>query len=45
MRAAMNAILYLLRTGCPWRCLPRNSFPPRALRERLGREASRQPGT
>jgi putative transposase len=19
MRAAMNAILYLLRTGCPWR--------------------------
>jgi transposase len=22
MRAAMNAILYLLRTGCPWRYLP-----------------------
>jgi transposase len=21
MRAAMNAILYLLRTGCPWRYL------------------------
>lgn len=27
-RAAMNAILYLLRTGCPWRYLPRESFPP-----------------
>jgi putative transposase len=23
MRAAMNALLYLLRTGCPWRYLPR----------------------
>jgi hypothetical protein len=23
MRAAMNAIFYLLRTGCPWRYLPR----------------------
>ena len=30
MRAAMNAILYLLRTGCPWRYLPRESFPPRS---------------
>jgi putative transposase len=30
MRAAMNATLYLLRTGCPWRYLPRNSFPPRS---------------
>ncbi|UOM36732.1 transposase [Acuticoccus sp. I52.16.1] len=28
MRAAMNAILYLLRTGCPWRYLPRDGFPP-----------------
>jgi putative transposase len=28
MRAAMNAILYLLRTGCPY--LPRDSFPPRS---------------
>ena len=26
MRAAMNAILYLLRTGCPWRYLPRDGF-------------------
>src|SRR5262249_50659725 len=30
MRAAMNAILYLLRTGCPWRYLPRDSFRPRS---------------
>jgi putative transposase len=30
MRAAMNAILYLLRTGWPWRYLPRDSFPPRS---------------
>jgi len=30
MRAALNAILYLLRTGCPWRYLPRDSFPPRS---------------
>jgi len=28
--AAMNAILYFLRTGCPWRYLPRDSFPPRS---------------
>ncbi len=27
MRAAMNAIFYLLRTGCPWRYLPRDAFP------------------
>ena len=30
MRAAINAILYLLRTGCPWRYLPRDGFPPRS---------------
>ncbi len=30
MRAAMNAFLYLLRTACPWRYLPRDSFPPRS---------------
>jgi len=29
MRVPMNAILYLLRTGCPWRYLPREGFPPR----------------
>jgi transposase len=30
MRLAMNAIFYLLRTGCPWRYLPREVFPPRS---------------
>ena len=30
MRAVITAILYLLRTGCPWRYLPRDSFPPRS---------------
>jgi putative transposase len=30
MRAAMNAILYLLRTGCRWRYLPPDAFPPRS---------------
>ena len=30
MRAAMNAIMYLLRTCCPWRYLPRDGFPPRS---------------
>lgn len=30
MRAAMNAILYVLRTGCPRRYLPRDGFPPRS---------------
>jgi transposase len=30
MRSAMNAIFYLLRTGCPWRYLPREIFPPRS---------------
>ena len=30
MRSAMNTILYLLRTGCPWLYLPRDGFPPRS---------------
>jgi putative transposase len=30
MRAAMNAILYLLRTGCFWRYSARDGFPPRS---------------
>ena len=30
MREAMNAILSLLRTGSPWRYLPRDGFPPRS---------------
>lgn len=29
MRDVLNAILYLLRTGCQWRYLPRG-FPPRS---------------
>ena len=29
MREVLNALLYLLRTGCPWRMLPRE-FPPRS---------------
>src|SRR5438105_2144394 len=28
MRAAMNAIFYLLRTGWPWRYLPATAFRP-----------------
>ena len=31
MRSAMEALFYLLRTGCPWRYLPRDGrFPPRS---------------
>jgi transposase len=30
MRAAMNAIFSSLRTGCPWRYLPSDEFPPRS---------------
>ena len=30
MRAAMGSILYLLGTAYRWRCLPRDSFPPRS---------------
>jgi len=46
MRAAMNAILYLLRTGCPWRFQRDGVWEAiwvelhMALRERMGREAS-----
>ena len=29
LREVLNAILYLLRAGCPWRLLPRD-FPPRS---------------
>jgi len=29
LREVLNAILYLLRSGCPWRMLPRD-FPPRS---------------
>jgi putative transposase len=30
MRAAIDAIFYQLRTGCLWRSLPRDEFPPRS---------------
>jgi len=42
MRAAMNAILYLLRTGCPWRYLPRYGFPPRATVYNIFRKFQRE---
>jgi len=42
MRAAMNAILYLLRTGCPWRYLPRDGFPPRSTVYNLFRKFQRE---
>src|SRR5918994_1533406 len=29
LREVLDAILYLLRTGCPWRLLPK-SFPPKS---------------
>lgn len=29
MREAMNAVRYVLRTGCQWRALPKD-FPPRS---------------
>ena len=32
-RAVVDAILYLLRSGCPWRLLPRD-FPPRSTVQR-----------
>ena len=28
LRSILNEVFYLLRTGCPWRYLPR-TFPPR----------------
>ena len=42
MRAAMNAILYLLRTGCPWRYLPRDRFPPRSTIYNIFRKFERE---
>jgi transposase len=42
MRAAMNSILYLPRTGCPWRCLPRDSVPPRSTVYNFFREFQRE---
>lgn len=33
MRDVLNALFYLLRAGCPWRCLP-HEFPPRSTVQR-----------
>ena len=33
LREVVNAILYLLRSGCPWRLLPKE-FPPRSTVQR-----------
>src|ERR1700733_7796044 len=44
MRAAMNAIFYLLRTGCPWRDLPRGPFPPRSTVYNIFRQFQRDGG-
>jgi putative transposase len=42
MRSAMNAIFYLLRTGCPWRYLPGRVFPPRSTVYNIFRAFQRQ---
>jgi transposase len=42
MRSAMNAILFLLRTGCPWRYLPRDGFPPRSTVYNIFRKFQRE---
>jgi transposase len=42
MRAAINAIFYLLRTGCPWRYLPGDPFPPRSTVYNIFRKFQRE---
>ena len=42
MRAAMNAIFFILRTGCPWRYLPRGTFPPRSTVYNIFRKFQRE---
>src|ERR1700712_2224356 len=42
MRAAVNAIFYLWRPGCPWRYLPRDGFPPRSTVYNLFRKFQRE---
>ena len=41
-RNAGDAILYLLRTGCPWRYLPRDGFPPRSTVYNIFRKFQRE---
>jgi len=38
----MNATLYLLRTGCPWRYLPLDGFPPRSTVYNIFRKFQRE---
>lgn len=42
MRAAMDALFYLLRTGCPWRYLPGAPFPPRSTVYNIFRQFQRE---
>ena len=42
MRSAMNAIFFLLRTGCPWRYSPAEIFPPRSTVYNIFRAFQRQ---
>ena len=42
MRPAMNATLYLLRTGCAWRYLPRDLFPLRSTVYNIFRQLQRE---
>jgi len=42
MRAATNAILYLLRTGSPWRYLPCDGFSPRSTVYNIFRKFQRE---
>jgi transposase len=42
MREAMNAIFTLLRTGCPWRTLPRDEFPARSTVYNIFRKFQRE---
>src|ERR1700677_4580848 len=41
MRGATHAIFYPLRTGCPWRYLPRGPFPPRSTVYNIFRQFQR----
>src|SRR5271167_3765179 len=42
MRAAMNAIFFLLRTCTPWRYLPRGPYPPRSTVYNIFRSFQRE---
>jgi transposase len=42
MRAAMNALFYRLRAGCPWRFLPGAPFPLRSMVYNIFRKFQRE---